>query len=232
VRSAQAEPVVERRQLTVMFVDLVGSTALAADMDAEDMHELLQAYRRAVRQVVEAAGGHAAGFPGDGVVVCFGWPQALEDAAERAVRAGLQVLGTITRISAPDGRPLAARVGIATGVVVVDGSKGDADSLTGGTPNLAARLQSVAEPGGLVIAAGTRELVGDLFAIEDLGPREVKGLPAPVRVFRVTARAPRSAGSRRGTAAAWRRWSAGTASWPCSASAGTGRGTAKARPCC
>jgi class 3 adenylate cyclase/tetratricopeptide (TPR) repeat protein len=186
VRSAQAEPVVERRQLTVMFVDLVGSTALAADMDAEDMHELLQAYRRAVRQVVEAAGGHAAGFPGDGVVVCFGWPQALEDAAERAVRAGLQVLDTITRISAPDGRPLAARAGIATGVVVVDGSKGDADSLTGGTPNLAARLQSVAEPGGLVIAAGTRELVGDLFAIEDLGPREVKGLPAPVRVFRVT----------------------------------------------
>ena len=179
------EPVVERRQLTVMFVDLVGSTALATALDAEDMHELLQAYRREVRRVVEAAGGHAAGFPGDGVVACFGWPTALEDAAERAVRAGLEVLGAIGRIAAPDGRPLAARVGIATGVVVVDGSKGDADSLTGGTPNLAARLQSAAEPGGLVIAAGTRDLVGDRFAIEDLGPKEIKGLPAPVPVFRV-----------------------------------------------
>lgn len=179
-------PIVERRQLTVMFVDLVGSTALAAGMDAEDMHELLQAYRGAVRAVVEAAGGHAAGFPGDGVVVCFGWPNAMEDAAERAVRAGLEALAAIARISAPDGSPLAARVGIATGVVVVDGSRGDADSLTGGTPNLAARLQSVAEPGGLVIAAGTRELVGDLFAVEDLGPCQVKGLPSPVPVFRVT----------------------------------------------
>jgi DNA-binding CsgD family transcriptional regulator len=98
---ARAEPVVERRQLTVMFVDLVGSTALAAGMDAEDMHELLQAYRRSVRHVVEAAGGHAAGFPGDGVVACFGWPEALEDAAERAVRAGLEVLAAIRRISAP-----------------------------------------------------------------------------------------------------------------------------------
>jgi class 3 adenylate cyclase/tetratricopeptide (TPR) repeat protein len=184
------EPVVERRQLTVMFVDLVASTTLATALDAEDMHELLQAYRREVRRVVEAAGGHAAGFPGDGVVVCFGWPEALEDAAERAVRAGLEVLVAIGRISAPDGRPLAARVGIATGVVVVDGSKGDADSLTGGTPNLAARLQSAAEPGGLVIAAGTRELVGDLFVIEDLGPREIKGLPAPVPVYRVTGERP------------------------------------------
>lgn len=183
--TAPAGPVVERRQLTVMFVDLVGSTALATGLDAEDMHELLQAYRQAVRRVVEAAGGHAAGFPGDGVVVCFGWPEALEDAAERAVRAGLEVLQSIGRIAAPDGRPLAARAGIATGVVVVDGSKGDADSLTGGTPNLAARLQSAAEPGDLVIAAGTRELVGDRFAIEDLGPREIKGLPAPVPVFRV-----------------------------------------------
>ena len=181
------DPVVERRQLTVMFVDLVGSTALAAGLDAEDMHELLQAYRQAVGRVVEAAGGHAAGFPGDGVVACFGWPRALEDAAERAVRAGLEVLGAIARIQAPDGRELAARVGIATGVVVVDGGKGDADSLTGGTPNLAARLQSVAEPGGLVIAQSTRELVGDLFQIEDLGPQEIKGLPGPVPVFRVMA---------------------------------------------
>ncbi len=179
-------PLTERRQLTVVFVDLVGSTALAAGMDAEDMHELLQAYRKTVRQAVEAAGGHVAGFPGDGVVACFGWPQALEDAAERAVRAGLEVVGAITRIQAPDGRPLMARIGIATGVVVVDGNKGDADSLTGGTPNLAARLQSVAEPGGLVIAQGTRELVGDHFTIEDLGPKEIKGLPAPVPVFRVS----------------------------------------------
>jgi predicted ATPase/class 3 adenylate cyclase len=168
-----------------MFVDLVGSTALAAALDAEDMHELLQVYRATVRREVEAAGGHAAGFPGDGVVACFGWPRALEDAAERAVRAGLQILNAIAGIAAPDGRPLAARIGIATGVVVVDGGRGDADSLTGGTPNLAARLQSVAEPGRLVIAAGTRELVGDLFEIEALGDRQIKGLPAPVPVFRV-----------------------------------------------
>ncbi len=183
--AADPVPVAERRHLTVMFVDLVGSTALAAGMDAEDMHELLQVYRRAVRQAVETAGGHAAGFPGDGVVACFGWPTAHEDAAERAVRAGLAVLQSIDRIGAPDGRPLQARVGIASGIVVVDGRSGDADSLAGGTPNLAARLQSVAEPGGLVIAQETRELVGDLFAIEDLGHREIKGLRAPLQVFRV-----------------------------------------------
>ncbi len=193
--AAAAEPVAppaapvprtERRQLTVMFVDLVGSTALAAGMDAEDMHELLQAYRAAVRAQVEAADGHVAGFPGDGVVACFGWPRALEDAAERAVRAGLAIQAAIGKLSAPGGAPLQARIGIATGVVVVDGSKGDADSLTGGTPNLAARLQSVAEPGGLVIAQATRELIGDLFAVESLGEHEIKGLPAAVPVFRVT----------------------------------------------
>lgn len=136
---APAEPVVQRRQVTVMFVDLAGSTALAAGMDAEAMHALLQDYRQAVRRVVEAAGGHAAGFPGDGVVACFGWPDALEDAAERAVRAGLEVPTAIGRIRAPDGHRLVARVGIAMGVVVVDGSKGDAQSLIGGTPNRTTR---------------------------------------------------------------------------------------------
>ncbi len=183
---ATIAPRTERRQLTVMFVDLVGSTALAAGMDAEDMHELLQAYRAAVRGEVEAASGHVAGFPGDGVVACFGWPRALEDAAERAVRAGLAIQAAIGRIGAPGGAPLQARIGIATGVVVVDGGKGDADSLTGGTPNLAARLQSAAEPGAIVIAQATRELIGDLFAVESLGAHAIKGLPAAVPVFQVT----------------------------------------------
>lgn len=189
-----SKPVAERRQLTVMFVDLVGSTALAAELDAEDMHELLQAYRKAVRGELEATGGHAAGFPGDGVVACFGWPKAMEDAAERALHAAMRIQAAIDRLEGPGGQALRCRIGIATGTVVVDGSKGDAESLTGGTPNLAARLQTVAEPGGIVIAAGTRALVGDLFITEDLGPREIKGLPAPVPVHAV--RGERNAASR------------------------------------
>ncbi len=179
------EEVAERRQLTVMFVDLVDSTAIAIGLDAEDMHELLQTYRAAVRREVEAFGGHVAGFPGDGVIACFGWPRALEDAAERAIRAGLAVTTAVSRLQAPGGAQLAARIGIATGMVVVDGRHGDAESLTGGTPNLAARLQGVAEPGQVVIAADTRVLVGDLFDLDSLGEQAVKGLPAPVPVFRV-----------------------------------------------
>ncbi len=180
-----ARPVAERRQLTVMFVDLVDSTAIAIGLDAEDMHELLQTYRAAVRREVETFGGHVAGFPGDGVIACFGWPRALEDAAERAIRAGLAVTTAVSSLETPGGTLLAARIGIATGVVVVDGQHGDAESLTGGTPNLAARLQVVAEPGHVVIAADTRVLVGDLFELESLGLQPVKGLPAPVPVFRV-----------------------------------------------
>jgi class 3 adenylate cyclase/tetratricopeptide (TPR) repeat protein len=180
----------ERRQLTMMFVDLVGSTALAARLDPEDMHELLRAYRDAVRRELERLGGHAAGYPGDGVVACFGWPRALEDAAERAVQAGLAVTRAVGRLEAPAGGALAARVGIATGIVVVDDLRGAAEGLTGGTPNLAARLQSVAEPGMVVIAASTRELVGETFDIESLGEREIKGLPEPVALFRVRGERP------------------------------------------
>lgn len=189
-RPPTVEPAPQRRQLTIMFVDLVGSTALAARLDPEELHELLRAYRDAVRHEVERQGGHVAGFPGDGVVASFGWPRALEDAAERAVRAGLAVVGALAGFRAPGGQPLSARVGIATGIVVVDDAHGSADGLTGGTPNLAARLQSAAEPGSVMIAAATRELLGDLFAIESVGVREVRGLPEPVALFRVTGERP------------------------------------------
>jgi len=175
----------ERRQLTVLFADLVGSTTLAAGLDAEDMHELLLAYRAAAAAEIERFGGHVAGLPGDGVVACFGWPRALEDAAERAVRAGLALTAAVARIATPGGGSLAVRVGIATGIVVVDSASGSAESLTGGTPNLAARLQTLAGPAGVVVAAATRELVGDLFRMEILGEQLLHGLPEPVAAFRV-----------------------------------------------
>ncbi len=178
-------PELERRQLTILFVDMVGSTRLSAVLDAEDMHELLLAYRACVCEQLTQFGGHPAGFPGDGVVACFGWPSAIEDAAERAVAAGLSIARAVGKLRAPDGRSLAARIGIATGMVVVDAGAGPGESITGSTPNLAARLQALAKPGGVVISATTRDLIGDLFGLDALGLREIKGLPQPIPVFRV-----------------------------------------------
>ena len=178
----------ERRQLTVMFCDLVGSTALSALLDPEDLREVIGAYHRAVADVVSGFDGFVAKYMGDGVLVYFGYPRAHEDDAERAVRAGLGVVDAVGRLDVKFVK-LQARVGIATGLVVVGDLIGEGSaqeqSVVGETPNLAARLQALAEPDAVVIAAGTRRLVGDLFEYRDLGAIEVKGITAPVPAWQV-----------------------------------------------
>jgi class 3 adenylate cyclase len=178
----------ERRQLTVMFCDLVDSTALAARLDPEDLREVIAAYHRAVADVVRSFDGFVAKYMGDGVLVYFGYPRAHEDDAERAVRAGLSVAGTVSRLEVRSEK-LQARVGIATGLVVVGDLIGEGSaqeqSVVGETPNLAARLQALAKPDTVLIAASTFRLVGDLFEYDDLGAVEVKGLAAPVPAWRV-----------------------------------------------
>ena len=173
----------------MVFVDLVGSTALSARLDPEEMREVLRAYQNTVAGEIARFDGHVAKLMGDGVLACFGWPRAHENDAERAVRAGLTVVEAIGRLLTPAGEPLAARVGIATGLVVVGGLVGEGaareEVVVGDTPNLAARLQVLAEPGSVVISDATRRLVGGLFDLEDLGPWSLKGIDAPVRAFAV-----------------------------------------------
>ncbi|MEZ2126833.1 MULTISPECIES: AAA family ATPase [unclassified Sinorhizobium] len=187
-----AEPVragAERRQLTVVFVDLVGSTALSVEFDPEDMSKLLRAYQNAVTSGFARFEGHVAKLMGDGVLAYFGWPRAHEDEAERAVRASLEAVEAVGRLATPNGEPLAARVGIATGVVVVGELIGEGaaqeEAVVGETPNLAARLQTLARPNEVVIGEATRELLGALFEVEDLGVQPLKGITMPVRAFRV-----------------------------------------------
>ncbi len=178
----------ERRQLTVMFCDLVGSTALAARLDPEDLREVISAYHRAVAEIVAGFDGFVAKYMGDGVLVYFGYPRAHEDDAEQAVRAGLGVIDAVGRLDVKSVE-LQARVGIATGLVVVGDLIGEGSaqeqSVVGETPNLAARLQALAEPDAVVISAGTRRLVGDLFEYRDLGTVEVKGIAGPVPAWQV-----------------------------------------------
>src|SRR4051794_32989458 len=184
-RSSEAE----RRQLTVAFVDLVGSTELNRRLDPEDMCELIRAYQNLVAGEVTRFEGHVAMYMGDGVLAYFGWPRAHEDAAERAVRAGLAVAAGVPGIAAPTGERLAARVGVATGPVVVGELIGSGEArereVVGETPNLAARLQALAEPGTVVVAEGTRRLVGGLFALRNLGALALKGFAQPVCAFAV-----------------------------------------------
>jgi class 3 adenylate cyclase/predicted ATPase len=178
----------ERRQLTVMFCDLVGSTALSARLDPEDLREVIAAYHRAVAQVVAGFDGFVAKYMGDGVLAYFGYPQAHEDDAERAVRAGLGIIETVGRVEVK-AVDLHTRVGIATGLVVVGDPIGEGaaqeQAVVGETPNLAARLQALAEPDTLVIAASTRRLLGDLFEYRDLGAAELKGVAAPLPAWQV-----------------------------------------------
>jgi class 3 adenylate cyclase/predicted ATPase len=178
----------ERRQLTVMFCDLVGSTALSARLDPEDLREVIAAYHRAVAEIVARAGGFVSRYMGDGVLVYFGYPQAHEDDAERAVRAGLGAIDAVGRLDVESVK-LQARVGIATGLVIVGDLIGHGaaqeQSVVGETPNLAARLQALAEPETVVIGAGTRRLIGNLFEYRDLGTVEVKGIAAPVPAWQV-----------------------------------------------
>ena len=175
----------ERRQVTVMFSDLVGSTALAARMDPEDLREVISAYQKCVADTVQRFGGFVAKYMGDGVLVYFGYPQAHEDDAERAVRAGLELVATVGGLKTH--APLQTRVGIATGLVVVGDLIGSGASqeqaIVGETPNLAARLQGVAEPNAVVIAESTRKLLGNLFEIENLGAQDLKGIAGPVRAW-------------------------------------------------
>jgi class 3 adenylate cyclase len=172
----------ERRQLTVMFCDLVGSTPLSARLDPEDLRGILGAYHRCVTEIVEGFGGFVARYMGDGVLVYFGYPQAHEDDAERATRCGLELVDRVPRLD--QAQELHARVGIATGLVVVGGEVVEHD-VAGDTPNLAARLQALAEADTVVIAARTRRLTGDLFEYRDLGEIELKGISAPVLAWQV-----------------------------------------------
>jgi predicted ATPase/class 3 adenylate cyclase len=182
----------ERRQLTVMFVDLVGSTALAARLDPEDMRAVIGAYHRSIAEAIGRFGGFVAKYMGDGVLVYFGWPQADEADAERAVRAALATLEAVGQI-APAGERLAARIGIASGLAVVGDLLGagaaQEQTVIGETPNLAARLQSLADPGCAVIDAETRRRIGGLFECRELGAVHLKGLPGPVCAWQVLSEA-------------------------------------------
>jgi class 3 adenylate cyclase/tetratricopeptide (TPR) repeat protein len=179
----------ERRQLTVLFCDLVGSTELSRRLDPEDMANVIRAYQDEVARQVAHYEGHVAKFMGDGVLVYFGWPRAHEDAAERAVRTALAVTEAVTRLRTSADESLVARVGIATGRVVVGDMTGESgtreDEVVGETPNLAARLQSVARPGSVVVSRETSILLGQLFELEDLGSHDLKGFCEPVRAWRV-----------------------------------------------
>ena len=175
----------ERRQVTVMFADLVGSTALAARMDPEDLRAVLTAYQHRVADTVHRFDGFVAQYLGDGVLVYFGYPRAHEDDAERAVRAGLALIEVVTRLASR--AVLQTRVGIATGMVVVgdliQSGNTPERGIVGETPNLAARLQAIADPNTVVIAESTRRLLGNLFELEDLRPRALKGISGPARAW-------------------------------------------------
>jgi class 3 adenylate cyclase/predicted ATPase len=177
-----------RRQLTIMFCDLVGSPVLAARLDPEDLRQVSAAFHHAVANVVAGFDGVVAKYTGDKVSAYFGYPQAHEDDAERAVRAALGAIEAVARLDVESVKRQ-ARVGVATGLVVVGDLLGDGSaqeqSVVGATPYLAARLQAVAEPGTVIIGAGTRRLVGDLFEYSDLDAVEVEGIGAPVPAWRV-----------------------------------------------
>src|SRR6201982_1478934 len=184
---AAPEDRAERRQVTVMFSDLVGSTALSARMDPEDLREVISSYQTSVAETVGRFGGFVAKYMGDGVLIYFGYPQAHEDDAERAIRAGLALIEAVGKLRAQE--PLQVRIGVATGLVIVGDIVGSGEAqergVVGGTPNLAPRLQGLAAPNTVVIAEGTRRLLGNLFELEDLGPNDLKGIAGPARAWAV-----------------------------------------------
>jgi class 3 adenylate cyclase/predicted ATPase/DNA polymerase III delta prime subunit len=181
------QDVAERRQLTVMFCDLVGSTAMSARLDPEDMRGVIGAYHRCCAAQIERNGGFVAKYMGDGVLAYFGYPQAHEHDAERAVQAGLAIVEAAPKLVTAAGSPLHVRVGIATGLVVVGDLVGSGEAqergVVGDTPNLAARLQGIAEPDMVVIAEGTRKLLGNLFELQDLGAKDLKGVALRARAW-------------------------------------------------
>src|SRR5712691_5469312 len=187
-RSADAE----RRQLTVMFCDLVDSTRLSGQLDPEDYREVVRAYQATCTEVIQRYDGHIAQLLGDGLLVYFGYPQAHEDDARRAVRAGLGIVGAMATLNAHleqrHGMRVAVRLGIHTGLVVVGevGSGGRQENLAlGETPNMAARIQGLAMPDTLAISALTFQLVQGYFTVEDLGAHTLRGVAAPVHVYRI-----------------------------------------------
>ena len=179
----------ERRQLTVMFVDLVGSTEMATEHDAEDVRGIIASYQNTVAGVVSRNDGFVARYMGDGVLCYFGWPRANEDDAERAVRTGLEIIAQVQSLAVPTNIALATRVGIATGVVIVGDLIGTGAAqeaaVVGETPNLAARLQGLAQPNELIIAQETQSLVGNLFDLAVIADQQLKGISQPVDVYRV-----------------------------------------------
>jgi predicted ATPase/class 3 adenylate cyclase len=182
-------PEAERRQLTVMFCDLVGSTALSGALDPEDYRDVMRAYQEASAAIVGRYDGYVAKYLGDGILAYFGFPQAHEDDAERAVRAGLAMVEAIGELTPRPDLSLQARIGIATGLVVVGDMIGEGVSekraVSGQTPNLAARLQALAEANAVVISASTRRLLGGLFEYQDLGAHRLKGIAEPAQAWRV-----------------------------------------------
>ncbi len=182
----------ERRQLTVVFCDMVGSTALSARLDPEDLHEIMRRYQESCAEVIARFEGHIGHYIGDGILAYFGYPKAHEDDAHRAIRAGLEIVEAIRQLDdelTDLGVSVSVRVGINTGVVVVGdigtGEFRDEMAVVGETPNVAARLQSVAEPGAVVVGERTRRLAEGLFVFEELGPHAIRGIDEPVAVFRV-----------------------------------------------
>src|SRR5689334_19683384 len=175
----------ERRQLTVLFCDLVGSTPLSQQLDAEEWRDVIAQYQHAAAGAVARFGGHVARKLGDGLLIYFGWPTAREDDPERAVRAGLAIVDAIVHLNASlaagGGTRLAVRIGMHTGPVVI----ADGGDVFGETPNVAARVQTAAEPDTVVISAATQRLVAGMFVINELGPQALKGVREPLTLYRV-----------------------------------------------
>ena len=184
----QSLPSVERRQLTVLFCDLVGSTSMSSRLDPEELREVIGAYHRCIANTVEGLGGFVARYMGDGALVYFGYPHAFEDSAERAVRAALALVTKVTELHVL-AEHLNVRIGIATGLVVVgelvNAGAAREQTALGETPNLAARLQAIAKPGAVVIADTTRRLVGRLFEYRDLGAVALSGFAHTVGAWQV-----------------------------------------------
>jgi class 3 adenylate cyclase/tetratricopeptide (TPR) repeat protein len=183
---------IQRRQLTVMFCDLVDSTALAVRLDPEDFHDVIHTYYETCYEVIEASGGHVAKLLGDGLLIYFGYPHAQEDAVERAARVGLQLVAAVSNLRPRPDMVLAAHIGVATGLVVVEDNlpgelPGREGTIAGDAPNLAAQLQALAKPNTVVVSDLTKRLLGQLFEFEDLGLLELKGRAVPIQAWLVVA---------------------------------------------
>jgi class 3 adenylate cyclase len=176
----------ERRHLTALFCDLVGSTAIAAQLDPEEWRETLAGYQRAAAEAITRFGGYVAKYLGDGVMALFGYPEAHDNDAERAARAGLAVVTAIAKLNEQPGHAkLSARIGIDSGAVVVGASAGRQIDVFGEAPNIAARVQAAAAPGTVLITADTHRLVSGLFVVEKLRAESLKGAERPVQLYRV-----------------------------------------------